>query len=235
MVHNHLPLVAFQPRPLPFPRLSPRDVQPRKAMTMTSTRSIAFPPITRTDVFMIGTKRLWLRWPSLQDAPRLARIGGDPLVARRTATWPEGASEAYCTERIERMRAANADGSSLAFAIVKAGAWNDALGLAGIAIAEDGVGKLGYHLAPAVWGQGYATEAVTALIAMTRLLVRMPAIRASVMPDNPASARVLVKAGFVPAGSGEISTTFRGRIAVDHYERRLSPAFGTTAVEDAAA
>ena len=119
MVHNHLPLVAFQPSPLPFPRLSPRDVQPRKAMTMTSTRSIAFPPITRTDVFMIGTKRLWLRWPSLQDAPRLARIGGDPLVARRTATWPEGASEAYCTERIERMRAANADGSSLAFAIVR--------------------------------------------------------------------------------------------------------------------
>jgi RimJ/RimL family protein N-acetyltransferase len=204
-------------------------------MTMTSTRSIAFPSIARTDVFMIGTKRLWLRWPCLPDAARLARIGGDPLVSRRIATWPEGASEAYAAERIERMRAANADGSSLAFAIVRAGGWNDAIGLAGIAIGEDGDGKLGYHLAPSAWGQGYATEAVTALVAMTRLLVRMPAIRASVMPDNPGSARVLVKAGFVPVGSGEITTTFRGRIAVDHYERRILPAVGRTAAEDAAA
>lgn len=202
---------------------------------MTSTRSIAFAQITRTDVFMIGTKRLWLRWPCLQDAARLARIGGDPLVARRTASWPEGASEAYTRERIERIRAANADGSSMAFAIVRAGAWNDPVGLAGIAVGEDGIGKLGYHLAPTAWGQGFATEAVTALVAMTRLLARMPAVRASVMPDNPASARVLVKAGFVPAGCGEISTTFRGRIAVDHYERRLAPAFAGKAVADAAA
>lgn len=202
---------------------------------MTSTRSIAFPPITRTDVFMIGTKRLWLRWPCLEDAARLARIGGDPLVAQRIASWPEGASTAYAAERIDQIRTGNAEGASMAFAVVKAGAWNDPIGLAGIAVGEDGIGKLGYHLAPTAWGRGYATEAVTALVAMTRLLVRMPAIRASVMPDNPASARVLVKAGFVPSGSGEISTTFRGRIAVEHYERRLTPDATKRLATDAAA
>ena len=54
---------------------------------------------------------------------------------------------------------------------------------------------LGYLFAQDAWGKGYATEAVTGLLAhldgqgVLRLL-------AGVTPENTASARVLVKAGF---------------------------------------
>jgi ribosomal-protein-alanine N-acetyltransferase len=58
----------------------------------------------------------------------------------------------------------------------------------------DGETEIGYGLVEAVRGQGIATEAVQALIAATELVgVRL---RASVLPDNTASLRVLAKCGF---------------------------------------
>ncbi|WP_322618641.1 GNAT family N-acetyltransferase [Deinococcus terrestris] len=61
--------------------------------------------------------------------------------------------------------------------------------------------EIGYGLNPDAWGQGYATEAVGAL--MTALLAR-PEVRrvtARTARTNPASARVLEKLGFVPVGA----------------------------------
>ncbi|OAA69109.1 acetyltransferase [Cordyceps fumosorosea ARSEF 2679] len=61
--------------------------------------------------------------------------------------------------------------------------------------------SLGYALTPDVWGRGYAAEAVTAfrdwLFATWPRLARL---EASVFSTNPASARVLLKAGFDEEG-----------------------------------
>lgn len=56
--------------------------------------------------------------------------------------------------------------------------------------------ELGFHLRPAVWGQGLATEAARAVIhfAFTRLAAA--ALFAGHHPDNTASAGVLTKLGF---------------------------------------
>ncbi len=59
--------------------------------------------------------------------------------------------------------------------------------------------ELGYWIAQPHWGQGYATEAGTAMIAVARLLGH-GLLTAAHFSDNPASGRVLRKLGFEPTG-----------------------------------
>lgn len=66
---------------------------------------------------------------------------------------------------------------------------------------SDGCAEIGYGLLPEYWGQGYATEA---LIAAVKWALDQPGaerIEAETEPENTASQRVLVKAGFVPTGT----------------------------------
>ena len=183
-----------------------------------------YPDITRDEVFMIGTPRLWLRWPQFTDARLLAALSGDERVATMIASWPVGASEAYARERIAEYRAGNAAGSSLVLTMAKRSNWQQPIGLIGIKLKYDDRGRHGvvsYHLAPEEWERGYASEALKGLIDMTRLLTRIPRLTASVLPENPASAEVLRKNGFAFAGSGRLDTAHRGNVEVDHYERDL--------------
>lgn len=55
--------------------------------------------------------------------------------------------------------------------------------------------ELGYTIARADWGHGYATEAVTALIRFGFEHMQLIRIEAVVLPENHASAKVLLKAG----------------------------------------
>ncbi len=59
---------------------------------------------------------------------------------------------------------------------------------------------VGYNFAKKFWGRGYATEAITALVRV--VLNRHEVFRASAVVDleNPASVRVLEKAGFTREG-----------------------------------
>jgi ribosomal-protein-alanine N-acetyltransferase len=61
--------------------------------------------------------------------------------------------------------------------------------------------EIGYGLNPEAWGQGYATEAVRALV--TALLARpgVQRVTAQTATTNPASARVLEKLGFRRVGT----------------------------------
>jgi ribosomal-protein-alanine N-acetyltransferase len=54
--------------------------------------------------------------------------------------------------------------------------------------------EIGYGLVEAARGSGYATEAVTAMVAAAEAAGAR--VRASVLPDNRASLRVLAKCGF---------------------------------------
>ncbi|SOH93303.1 Protein N-acetyltransferase, RimJ/RimL family [Monaibacterium marinum] len=74
---------------------------------------------------------------------------------------------------------------------------------------------IGYLFAQTAWGQGYATELVSGLIAT---LHQHPKLRliGGVSRDNPASARVLKKVGFT--ASAALSTP-----DVDMYTRTIAP------------
>jgi RimJ/RimL family protein N-acetyltransferase len=62
------------------------------------------------------------------------------------------------------------------------------------------ISELGYILGRSFWGQGYATEAVSAMVGMARSL-GLGGLQAYSFVENPASARVLEKAGFTNMGT----------------------------------
>ena len=62
------------------------------------------------------------------------------------------------------------------------------------------VAEIGYWVARARWGRGLATEAVTAITEHGLERLGYARIHAGVFAWNPASARVLEKAGFVREG-----------------------------------
>ena len=65
-----------------------------------------------------------------------------------------------------------------------------------ITLADDRrTGELGYAFAPWVWGKGYATEAARAMIRLGFGYMRLDLIEAYANVENPASCRVLAKAG----------------------------------------
>ena len=71
-------------------------------------------------------------------------------------------------------------------------------GLTGRAGYEDA--ELGYVFAKRVWGRGYATEAIDAIIKYSKEELYMERLNAFVMPENEASLHILAKFGFKEKG-----------------------------------
>jgi RimJ/RimL family protein N-acetyltransferase len=61
---------------------------------------------------------------------------------------------------------------------------------------SDGRVEIGYGVVPSRQGRGYASEAAAALTEFALSLDDVHTVHANVEPSNPASARVLEKAGF---------------------------------------
>jgi ribosomal-protein-alanine N-acetyltransferase len=103
-------------------------------------------------------------------------------------------------------------GRSVFFAIEVDGAAVGGIG----AIAGDGIacrtGQFGYWLGEAHWGKGVATAAATALVAHLQAERRFVRLEAPVFAWNPASMRVLEKAGFQREGVLRSSVTKDGQL-----------------------
>jgi RimJ/RimL family protein N-acetyltransferase len=82
------------------------------------------------------------------------------------------------------------------------------IGSAGLARDGDQI-ELGYWIARSHWGQGYATEAARAVVQLAKALGHQR-LAAAHFADNPASGRVLGKAGFTPMGKPTLRFS-RGR------------------------
>ncbi|HEY5984880.1 MAG TPA: GNAT family N-acetyltransferase [Streptosporangiaceae bacterium] len=68
---------------------------------------------------------------------------------------------------------------------------------------EDGTADLGYRVAQHVAGRGVATAAVRELCRLAAARHGLRTLRAATSRENVASQKVLVKAGFVPAGPAD--------------------------------
>ena len=75
----------------------------------------------------------------------------------------------------------------------------------------EGAGQVGYWVAPAFWNTGYAGEAVEGLIGWAAEH-GWRELTAEVFQDNPASARVLTRAGFDYEGEGETYSLARDKM-----------------------
>ncbi|MER5549198.1 GNAT family N-acetyltransferase [Streptomyces sp. NPDC002589] len=82
--------------------------------------------------------------------------------------------------------------------------------------------SVSYILREDTWGHGYATAAVRAFTPIL-YAAGVEVIEAKHHPDNPASGRVLVKAGFVPVSVLDIADGSGGTIGSPAYEMRRPP------------
>jgi len=143
----------------------------------------------------IRSERLFLRpgWPE-DWQELLERIHDRDVVMNLAhAPWPYTADDAKAFTRAPQEK------RFPHFLVTLPGAEGARLvGSAGL-VKDGAETKLGYWIAREHWGKGYATEAARAVLGLARALGHSR-ITAYHFADNPASGRVLQKAGFRPTG-----------------------------------
>ena len=142
----------------------------------------------------LTTARLVLRPFTLADAPAIQRLAGDARVADTTLTVPHPYKDGMAEAWIEQHEPTHAAGAGVVFAVTEPSA-----GLVGaLSLALERThsrAELGYWIAVAHWGKGYATEAAIAAIAYGFDALGVNRIQAAYLPRNPASGRILEKVG----------------------------------------
>ena len=145
---------------------------------------------------VLQTRRLTLRVPRLEDAAAVARLADDRRIAENTAQIPH---PYRLTDAESFIGSANSKGDAH-FLVALADA--TLIGVCGIAMREEPAPELGYWLGLAHWGNGFATEAVRAVIDYAFADLKHEIIQAGARVTNPASRRVLEKCGFQWTGVG---------------------------------
>lgn len=138
------------------------------------------------------SERLFLRPAFPEDCGAiLAGIGEESIVRNLArAPWP------YTLDDARNFAALPQDTRLPHFVVTVPG--KGVIGSAGMG-EHEGEPELGYWIARAHWGQGYATEAAGAVLKVARALGHRRVV-AGHFVDNPASGKVLRKLGFVPTG-----------------------------------
>jgi len=145
---------------------------------------------------VLETERLTLRAPTLADVKTVAMLANDRRIAENTARIPHP----YKTADAEGfITGANAAGGEAVFLITLRN--RTVIGACGL-VTQDNVPELGYWLGVDFWGNGYATEALHAVIDYAFTDLEHDALQAGARVTNPTSRRVLEKCGFQWTGVG---------------------------------
>ncbi|WP_158963479.1 GNAT family N-acetyltransferase [Chachezhania sediminis] len=168
---------------------------------------------------IIETERFTLRPLRKSDKGLIELYASDIRVAQMTTSIPHplppGTTEAYIT------RALAADRTEDIWAIDGTQAnGSEIMGVISLDRQGGNQSEVGYWIAPPFWNTGLASQAVEALVAANPLGDRT--FFASVFQDNPASARVLIHAGFEYLGDAENFSVSRGKVVPTWtYSRKL--------------
>ncbi|MDX2275155.1 MAG: GNAT family N-acetyltransferase [Hyphomonadaceae bacterium] len=162
----------------------------------------------------IETDRLKLRRLCVADGARISQWTSDPAVARMTCRiplpHPVVAAEGFVL--ITRARRDHVFAVDLRD--------EGLIGVIGAHPTATGAHEIGYWFGRPFWGQGYASEALSAFLSEAEDL---GALEAGHFVDNPASGRVLEKAGFAYTGEQALKFSMaRGQSAPSR--RMLRPA-----------
>ncbi|MFD3790174.1 GNAT family N-acetyltransferase [Streptomyces cyaneofuscatus] len=137
-----------------------------------------------------------LRLLSADDAPAIRRVysGATTTYLGRSAMTAQEAEE-----YVARVRGwAGADPvEQYVLGVDVAG---NLVGITKLGHRPDGHGRVSYVLREDRWGRGYATRAVEELVTFAFTTVGLDSLGAKHHPGNPASGRVLEKAGFTRVG-----------------------------------
>jgi RimJ/RimL family protein N-acetyltransferase len=146
---------------------------------------------------VIETRRLTLRAPAPQDVTRIAALANDEEIARMTCRMPHPFGTGDAEDFV--LAVAGQDPSRANTFLIE----HEDLGPVGvIGLFEDGdvAPETGYWIGRDYWGRGFATEALEGALVWASRKWRRRALVAGHFADNPASGRVLEKAGFLYTG-----------------------------------
>jgi RimJ/RimL family protein N-acetyltransferase len=143
----------------------------------------------------LETERLVLRPFELSDAPRVQLLAGDRDVAAMTKNithpYEDGLAEAWIGSHQERFDKRE----ETVFAITLKGS-GELIGAIGLVLKLDQeIAELGYWVGKPYWGRGYCTEAARAALHFAFTELRLNRVHAHHFSHNPASGRVMQKAG----------------------------------------
>ncbi len=147
---------------------------------------------------VVCSARLTLRRGRPCDLEDYHALVSDFAVVRMTASWPWPPDRAFTARRATPIDPALGMGGPIF----------RGKDMVGMMAAIDG--ELGYAIARAHWGRGYATEMGRALIGHIWSTYDWDTITATVLDDNPASMRVLEKLGFAETGPTTCPSAARG-------------------------
>jgi RimJ/RimL family protein N-acetyltransferase len=139
---------------------------------------------------VLMTERLVLRAPRIEDAKTVAALANDRRIAENTLRIPHPYKQA---DALQWIAATNTRPGEATFLIWRA---DDIVGACGFDLRGGSAPEIGYWLGAPFWGNGYATEAVRALVDYAFTTGAHDELHAGARVSNPASRRVLEKCGF---------------------------------------
>lgn len=172
--------------------------------------------------FVLDTPRLCLRPLISEDVDALVALYGDPEVGKSLLRLPSPYTVAVAHGFIDEARATFASGSGYVLGTFERTSRNF-VGVTSLRVlpadtspgsvdapADVPLGILGYAIARAQWGLGFATEAAGRLAAFAFDELGLDRLQASVLRDNPASKRVLEHLGFTLEEAGLLEQPLSG-------------------------
>ena len=152
----------------------------------------------------LQTGRLILRQLSSRDAKGFTEFCSDIDVARMTGSIPHPFPLLAAEFKVMDLRAQKRRGLAHPYAITLQNGEDEMIGIIDLfKRSEDALWEIGYWIGRPYWGQGFMTEACSAILAEADATLGREDRVAGVFTDNPGSVRVLEKLGFKPSGRTE--------------------------------
>ncbi len=146
---------------------------------------------------ILHAARTRLRPLKIADSTAMTTMASDFDVARMTTSIPHPFSTEVALDFIERMMAADLE-RDRAFGIETRD--GDFAGVLGFHHRDGPAPEMGYWLGRPFWGQGLMTETARTALEWARDVWGKDYLVSGHFADNPASGRVLCKAGFLYTG-----------------------------------
>ncbi|MDB6079887.1 MAG: hypothetical protein JWO82_3634 [Akkermansiaceae bacterium] len=180
----------------------------------------------------LETPRLRLRRPTEADASIITWLCNDIRVARTMAEMPHPYTLANAFDWIEEIEAREPEGRYQTF-LMERRQRPEVIGAISLMPGPgEGIAAAGYWLGSAHWAQGYTTEALQELLRYGFHDLGLQAVTAWCSQENPASGRVMAKAGMkfektVPGGwsrGGHVTDMIHYTLSASQWRETASSA-----------
>ncbi|WP_102345966.1 GNAT family N-acetyltransferase [Bacillus sp. Marseille-P3661] len=167
------------------------------------------------------TKRLHLRKMIMTDAPKLFQIWSDPQVTE-FMNITSFTNENQAIEMINLLDKLARDKKAIRYSIIQLET-NELIGSCGFNVLdyENSKTEIGYDIGKPYWGNGYAPEAISALIKIAFYTLNLNRVEAKVEPANINSIKVLQKLKFTFEGTLRQAEKSKGKFIDLHIYSKL--------------